>query len=216
LAKGSRPSRIDAPVGSGNSSAGTRKVDLILASTSQARREILEALGMRFRVEPPEFDERALTGVTAGDLSETLALGKARSVSSKFPDDLILGADQVLVLDGQVLRKPADAAQAEAQLNSLNGKQHMLITGMALVCERTHALRISNEATRLTMRHLDPSEIKAYVATGEWKGCVGSYRVEGRGLKLFERVEGDLTNARGLPAIRLCSALRSLGVNLFQ
>jgi septum formation protein len=66
------------------------------------------------------------------------------------------------------------------------------------------------------MRHLDPAEIKAYLATGEWKGCVGSYRVEGQGLKLFERIEGDLTNARGLPALRLCSALRSLGVELFK
>ena len=115
------------------------------------------------------------------------------------------------MLDGQLLRKPSDAAQAEGQLTALNGKQHMLITGMALVCERTHALRISNEATRLTMRHLDPAEIKAYVATGEWKGCVGSYRVEGQGLKLFERIDGDLTNARGLPVLKLCSALRSLG-----
>ena len=204
MPKASRPSRAD------------QSYDLILASSSQARREILEALGLRFRVEAPVFDEGSLAGVTSGDLAETLALGKARSVSSRFPDTLVLGADQVLVLDGQLLRKPADATQAEAQLTSLNGKQHMLITGIALVCERTHALRISNEATRLTMRHLDPAEIKAYVATGEWKGCVGSYRVEGQGLKLFERIEGDLTNARGLPALRLCSALRSLGVELFK
>ena len=204
MPKASKPARTE------------RTVDLILASSSQARREILEALGLRFQVEAPVFDESTLGGVTAGDMAETLALGKARSVSSRFPDKLVLGADQVLVLDGKLLRKPADSAQAEAQLTALNGKQHMLVTGIALVCERTHALRISNEATRLTMRHLDAGEIKSYVATGEWKGCVGSYRVEGRGLKLFERIEGDLTNARGLPAIRLCSALRSLGVELFR
>ena len=204
MPKTSKPSRADPPFG------------LILASTSKARREILAGLGIPFRVEPPVFDESPLAGVTAGDLAETLALGKARSVSSRFPEKLVLGADQILALDGLMLRKPSDAAAAEAQLTALNGKQHMLITGIALVCEKTHALRISNEATRLTMRHLDPAEIKAYVATGEWEGCVGSYRVEGQGLKLFERIEGDLTNARGLPAIRLCSALRSLGVELFR
>jgi septum formation protein len=197
-------------------SRAEQQFDLILASSSKARQEILQSLGVSFRVEPPTYDEKPLAGVTTGDLAETLALGKARSVSSRFPDKLVLGADQVLAVDGVLLRKPRDAAAAEAQLTALNGKQHMLVTGIALVCEKTHALRISNEATRLTMRHLGPAEIKAYVATGEWKGCVGSYRVEGQGLKLFERIEGDLTNARGLPAIRLCSALRSLGVELFK
>ncbi len=197
-------------------SRADRPPDLILASGSQARREILQALGLRFRIEAPQFDESALAGVTAGDLAETLALGKARSVSARFPDILVLGADQVLVLDGQLLRKPADATQAEAQLNALNGKQHMLITGMALVCERTHALRISNEATRLTMRHLDPSEIKSNVATGEWKGCVGSYRVEGQGLKLFERVEGDLTNAREATGAASLQRLAEPGRRAFQ
>jgi septum formation protein len=204
LARAAKPSRAQ------------QQFDLILASSSKARHEILQALGISFRVEEPSFDESPLAGVTTGDLAETLALGKARSVSSRFPDKLVLGADQLLAVDGILLRKPRDAAAAEAQLTALNGKQHMLVTGIALVCEKTHALRISNEATRLTMRHLDPAEIKAYVATGEWKGCVGSYRVEGQGLKLFERIEGDLTNARGLPAIRLCSALRSLGVELFR
>lgn len=176
---------------------------------------MLDALGLKYRVEIPTFDETHPAGVAAGDLAETLALGKARSVARRFEEALVLGADQILTLDGQLLRKPLDAAQATAQLEALNGKVHVLVTGLALLCEKTHALRVSHEATRLTMRHLDPQEIAAYVATGEWRGCVGSYRVEAQGIKLFERIEGDLFNARGLPVVRLCTALRELGVPLF-
>ena len=188
---------------------------LILASTSESRRQILDALGLRYRVEVPDFEEVVQPGIAAEDLAEALALGKARSVSRRFEDMLTLGADQLLFLGGELLRKPENAIEARAQLEKLNGKRHMLITGMALVCEKTHALRVCHEMTQLSMRHLDPAELDRYAATEEWKGCVGSYRLEGQGLKLFERIEGDHTNARGLPAIRLCNALRELGVPLF-
>lgn len=189
--------------------------ELVLASTSECRKLLLQALGLRFRIEPPDFEETHPPGVRSGDLAETLALGKARSVSRRFEDALVLGSDQLLVFDGQILRKPETPEQAQAQLTALNGKVHVLVTGLALVCERSHALRVSHEVTRLTMRHLDAHEIEAYVATGEWRGCVGSYRVEAQGLKLFTHIEGDLNNARGLPVIRLCNALRELGMPLF-
>ncbi len=190
--------------------------ELILASTSETRRNILDTLGLKYRCEPPEFDETHPKGVNPSDLAETLALGKARSVARRFEEALVIGADQILVLEGAVLRKPETASQARAQLGRLNGQSHVLITGLALLCEKTHALRVSHEVTRLTMRHFDPPELDAYVATGEWKGCVGSYRIEAQGLKLFERIEGDATNARGLPALRLCTALRELGIPLFR
>jgi septum formation protein len=188
---------------------------LILASTSEHRRKILDTLAIFYRVEAPEFEETHPPGVAPGDLAETMALGKARSVARRFEEALVLGADQILTINGQVLRKPETAAQARAQLEQLNGTSHTLLSGIALLCEKTHALRVSHEVTRLTMRHLDAKEMDAYIATGEWKGCLGSYKVEGQGLKLFERIEGDLMNARGLPVVRLCSALRDLGVPLF-
>jgi septum formation protein len=193
----------------------TAPPELILASTSESRKQILDTLGLRYRIEVPEFDETFPPGVSPSDLAETLALGKARSVARRFEEALVLGADQILSLDGEILRKPENAVQAREQLARLNGKSHTLMTGIALLCEKSHALRVSHEVTRLTLRHLDAHELDAYIATGEWKGCVGSYRIEGQGMKLFTRIEGDVTNARGLPVVRLCTALRDLGVPLF-
>ncbi|MHB1844719.1 MAG: Maf family protein [Deltaproteobacteria bacterium] len=189
--------------------------ELILASTSETRRDILRALGLRFRVERPDFDETRPPGLTPADLAEALALGKARNVARRFEEALVLGADQVLVCDGELFHKPADAAAARAQLQRLRGKVHHLITGIALLCEKSHALRVQHELTRMTMRMIGDAEVDRYVETGEWNGSVGAYRVEGQGLKLFERIEGDVFNARGLPALRVVTALRELGFPLF-
>lgn len=189
--------------------------ELILASTSPARRALLEAVGLPFRCVAPEFSEELPPGLTTPDLAEALALGKARSVAQRFPEALVLGANQLLSVDGELLHKPADATAAKAQLERLRGRMHVLTTGIAILCEKTHALRVEHELTRMTMRMIADDELERYVATGEWQGCVGSYRVEGQGLKLFQRVEGDVLNARGLPLVRVLNALRDLGVALF-
>jgi septum formation protein len=189
--------------------------ELILASTSPARRALLETLGLKFRCEAPQFEEKRPPGLSAADLAEALALGKARSVAQKFPEALVLGADQILVVEGELLEKPKDEGAARTQLKRLRGKMHVLTTGLALLCEKTHGLRVEHELTRMTMRMVADDELDRYVATGEWQGCVGSYRVEGQGLKLFQRIEGDILNARGLPMVRVANALRDLGFPLF-
>ncbi|MHB8416449.1 MAG: Maf family protein [Myxococcales bacterium] len=189
--------------------------ELILASTSPARRALLEAVGLPFRCEAPEIPETRPPGLAPADLAEALALGKARAIAKRYEEALVLGADQILLADGELLEKPKDVDAARAQLRRLRGKTHVLTTGFALLCEKTHALRVEHELTRLTMRMVADDEIERYLATGEWEGCVGSYRVEGRGLKLFQRVEGDLLNARGLPVLRVVNALRDLGFPLF-
>lgn len=189
--------------------------ELILASTSPARRAILEALGLRFRCEAPAFEESRPPGLAPSDLAELLALGKAREVARRFEEALVLGADQLLVCDGTVLTKPRDREAAREQLRLLRGRVHVLLTGIALVCEKSHALRVEHELTRMTMRMVGDEELERYLDTGEWEGCVGAYRVEGQGLKLFQRIEGDLFNVRGLPALRVLNALRDHGVPLF-
>ncbi len=189
--------------------------ELILASTSPARRALLEAAGLPFRCEAPEFDEKVSPGLSPADLAEALALGKARSIARRSEEALVLGADQTLVLDGEILEKPAKVDEARAQLKKLRGKTHVLTTGIALICEKTHALRVEHELTRMTMRMVADDEIERYLATDEWQGCLGSYRVEAQGLKLFQRIEGDLLNARGLPMLRVVNALRDLGFPLF-
>ena len=189
--------------------------ELILASTSPARRALLEALGLPFRCVNPEYEEQRPPGLAAADLAEALALGKARSVAKKFPEALVVGADQILVVDGELLEKPKDLDAARVQLKRLRGQMHVLTTGFAVLCEKTHGLRVEHELTRMTMRMIADDELERYLATGEWQGCVGSYRVEGQGLKLFQRVEGDVLNARGLPLVRVLNALRDLGFPLF-
>jgi septum formation protein len=189
--------------------------ELILASTSQARRELLTAVGLPFRCVPPEAPEVRPPGLGPADLAEALALGKAREIARRFEEALVLGADQILIVDGEMLEKPKDVEAARTQLKRLRGKTHVLTTGVALLCEKTHALRVEHELTRMTMRMIADDEIERYLETGEWQGCVGSYRVEGRGLKLFQRIEGDVLNARGLPMLRVLNALRDLGFPLF-
>jgi septum formation protein len=185
--------------------------DLILASTSESRREILKSAGIAFRSEAPDFDERHPSGLDSAALAEALALGKARSVASRFPAALVIGADQILECEGERLRKPSVEAEARVQLKRLRGRTHELCTGLALVCAAERIEKVSHETTRLTMRALTDEEIDRYLATGEWRGCLGSFRVEGQGAKLFERIEGDFFNARGLPLLRLCTLLAEFG-----
>ncbi len=189
--------------------------ELILASTSESRRLLVEGLHIPFRVEAPDFDEAHPAGVRPSDLAETLALGKARAVALRFPEALVVGADQILICETRTFRKPENVTEAREQLVFLRGKSHLLITGLAVLCEKTHELRVDHEVARMTMRYLGDEEIDSYLATGEWRGCLGAYRVEGEGIKLFQRIEGDLNAVRGLPLVRLCNALRDFGVPLF-
>jgi septum formation protein len=181
--------------------------ELVLASSSESRRQILQATGLRFRSEAPDFEERHPPGLPSAELAESLALGKARSVWKRFPEALVIGADQVLECEGVRFRKPSTVDEARTQLERLRGRTHELCTGIALVCAEDRTERVAHEVTRLTMRPLTTSEIERYLATAEWRGCVGSFRVEGQGLRLFERIDGDFLNARGLPALLLLRLL---------
>lgn len=186
---------------------------LLLASTSPARRALLEQVGLPFSAVAPLVEE---TLDPAGDpeaQARRLAEAKARAVAAGRPDALVIGADQVLVLEGRVLGKPADEAAARSQLRQMAGRQHALVTAVALVGD---GIWLGQERTTLQVRDLTDDEIDAYVATGEWQGCAGGYRLEGRGLALFERIEGDFTNVLGLPVPLLLGELRRRGYPLFR
>jgi len=187
--------------------------DLVLASTSPARRALLEQVGLAFRAEAPGVEERLDPAADPIAQARDLALRKAQAVAQRHPGALVVGADQVLVLGGRALGKPADEAEARAQLRSMGGATHALVTGVAVV--GPGGTFQGHEETRLTVRALAAAEIDAYLATGEWRGCAGGYRVEGRGLALFERIDGDWTNVLGLPMPLLLGELRRRGVPLF-
>jgi septum formation protein len=171
---------------------------IVLASTSPQRRAILEQLGLPFEVVAPDFDEN-------GDDPLEHAIGKARSVDGG--DRPVLGVDTIVLCEGRVLGKPADAAEAEATLELLSGKTHEVVSGL---CLRTPGWEESHtETTRVTFRALTPRDLAWYLATHEWEERAGAYAIQGRGAALVERVDGDYLNVVGLPAALLVSLLAS-------
>lgn len=186
---------------------------LVLASQSQARAAVLEAAGLRFAVTPARVDEDAVKaalrveGAEAGECALTLAGLKAARI--REPGALVIGADQLLVCEGEWFDKPADCAAARAQLQRLRGRSHTLVT--AIVCCRAgeevwrHVARPS-----LHMRAFSPGFLDAYLeAEGEAiLSSVGAYRIEGRGVHLFERIEGEHAAILGLPLLALLGFLR--------
>jgi septum formation protein len=171
---------------------------LILASQSPQRRAILEQLHIPFTVVPPDYDER-------GEDPVEHAAGKARSVDAG--DRPVLGVDTVVVCDGRVLGKPADATEAEQMLETLSGRTHEVVSGL---CLRTRAWEeLNRETTRVTFRPLTARDIATCLATGEWQARAGAYAIQGFGASLVERIDGDYLNVVGLPVallVRLLSA----------
>ncbi len=196
---------------------------VILASASSFRRRLLEAAGLRFEVVPADVDEAALKrGLAAavprpgpGTVAEALARAKAEAVGRNHPDALVIGADQVLALDEELFDKPSDLAAARAQLERLRGRPHTLHTAAVLAHDRKIVWTCVGEAM-LTMRAFSRQFLDAYLARCGAAVCqtVGAYEIEGAGIQLFERVEGDHFTIIGLPLLALLGELRSRGVLL--
>jgi septum formation protein len=192
---------------------------LILASASQSRQDLLAATGLRFDVKPARVDEAAVKqgaraeGSTAMEAALVLADLKASRVAGTHPDALVIGADQILVCDGAWFDKPADHDAARAQLGILRGKRHVLATAVA--CHRGGRRVWHYQAEpSLTMRHFSDMFLDAYlIAEAEAvTSTVGAYRLEGLGVHLFERIEGDHAAILGLPLLPLLGFLRQHGV----
>ena len=188
-------------------------MELILASTSPARRALLDGLGLPCRAVAPEVDETHLPGESAPALVARLAQAKAQAVSQRFPGAWVLGADQVVALGDDVFNKPASRDAARAQLTRLSGTTHSLHTGVHLTNGAHTGSAV--ESAHLTLHPLSAAQLERYLDTEEWRGCAGSYRVEGRGQLLMARIEGDRTNIQGLPMLTVCRLLReALGPDL--
>lgn len=188
--------------------------ELFLASTSEARRELVSSLGLPFQFEAPGVDEDVPPGTPVTEAVLLLARRKAEAVFRRHPRALVVGSDQLVELDGRALGKPPDARAARAQLQSLSGRSHHIVTGVCVLGPGFQRAWV--ETTRMELFDLSGEELDGYVATGEWRGCAGAYRVEGRGQALFRTIEGDRTNVQGLPMTSLVRALREAGVPFFQ
>jgi septum formation protein len=167
---------------------------LVLASTSPRRAAILRAAGYDFDVRPSGTEEWPFTGGDPAGYAESLARSKAAAGNG---DEVVVGADTVVVLDGTVLGKPADAEDAAAMLRRLSGRTHEVVTGVAV--RQGGALRSGHARTRLTLRVLDEQEIRAYVDTGEPLDKAGAYGYQGGAARFVTRVEGDADTVIGLP-----------------
>ncbi len=186
---------------------------IVLASTSPYRRQLLQRLGLQFTSEAPGIEEAAIkqAGGEPAAMASALARHKAQAVAARHPQAVVIGSDQIASIDGEVLDKPGTAAAAAAQLRRLQGREHTLLTAVAIA----NAGEVVDflDVTRLCMRLLTDSEIERYVAADQPLDCAGSYRIEGLGISLFAGIDcEDQTAIVGLPLLRLCAELRQLGI----
>lgn len=209
---------------------------LVLASASPRRQELLGNAGIAFSVQPADIDETPLAAELPRQCAERLAREKALAVWKMRPEDVVLGADTIVVIDGTILNKPVDAADATRMLRLLSGRTHEVITGVCVVrpvactqCPvsgldtgreldstpnrgqkdvRNPVVRVASESTLVTMSAISEDEIQKYVATGEPMDKAGAYAIQGRASRWIPRIEGDYTNVVGLPIALVYRMLR--------
>lgn len=186
---------------------------LILASTSPFRRELLTRLGLTFETLSPEVDEQALPDEPAAALVRRLAEAKARAGAAAVTDGIVIGSDQVAVIDDQILGKPGSHERAQAQLAQLAGRQVTFLTGLCVLDARSGDLQCDVVPYQVLFRPLSADQIDHYLRREQPYNSAGSFKSEGLGIALFERMEGeDPTALIGLPLIRLCTMLEASGI----
>jgi septum formation protein len=169
----------------------------VLASASPRRQELLRNAGITFEVQPANIAEDPQPGETAKACAERLAREKALAVARQRPHDVVLGADTVVVVDGQLLGKPSDANDAARMLHLLSGREHQVITGVCLVAGGQ--VSVASETTLVTVSEITNQDITDYVACGEPMDKAGAYAIQGIASRWIPRIEGDYCNVVGLP-----------------
>ncbi len=191
-------------------------VPVVLASSSPRRREILYGLGLVFRVEHADVDESVLPGESARQTVVRLAAGKAAKVVALNRDCVVIGADTLVTLDGQVLGKPDDAPHAVEMLSLLGGRTHEVITGVAFVKADEGLEDVRCCVSTVTFRKLSREMIGSYVAGGEPIGKAGAYAIQGAGNMLIEGYSGSYTNIVGLPVTELLRFIVKFGADRLE
>jgi septum formation protein len=188
---------------------------LILGSTSVYRRELLDRLRIPYTVESPHVDETPLPNESPANLARRLALAKATAVARRFPDQVVIGSDQVADLHGNALGKPGTHARATAQLRQMRGQTVLFHTAVAVVCQQTGFCQQMLAPVKVTFRQLDDAEIESYLLAEQPYDCAGSAKSEGLGITLLSAIESDDPTALiGLPLIRTSQMLRAAGIAL--
>jgi septum formation protein len=187
---------------------------LILASTSPYRGSLMERLGIPFTSLPPRYEEQIDPSLSPAELVKQLALGKAESLAREYPDSIIIGSDQALVSRGRAIGKPGSPERACEQLREMAGGFHTFYTGLAVIDVANDLQFCDCVPFTVTLRRLTETEIRDYVSRENPVDCAGSFKIEGLGIALMEKMEGDdYTALIGLPLISLTSMLRRVGIN---
>ena len=191
-------------------------MEIILASGSPRRRELLERMGIReFTVMSPDADESLEEGLPPAEQVERLSRRKAEAVAAQAgADALIIAADTVVALDGAILGKPADEEEAFRMLSALSGVRHQVYTGVTVT--RNGKTLTRHEVTSVDFRALEAEEVELYIATGECMDKAGSYGIQGYGALLIEGINGDYYNVMGLPVVCLARMLKEFGVDCLK
>jgi septum formation protein len=186
---------------------------LVLASASPRRQELLRNAGIPFVVQPTNIPEVARDGELPRLFAERMAREKALTVFRQRPEDFILGADTIVVVDRQILGKPRDGADAARMLRLLSGRQHQVITGVCLMGRRLgdDFESVRSEMTTVTMDALGDDDIRSYIKSGEPMDKAGAYAIQGMASRWISRIEGDYCNVVGLPVSLVCKMLRECG-----
>jgi len=188
--------------------------DIILASSSTYRRDILNKIGIPYHCISPHICEKALIDENAAQLVQRLALEKAQKIATQHPNSLIIGSDQVALLDGKILGKPHTTPKAEQQLALCSGKKVSFRTGLCLLDSSDQSYQLEQVIFDVHFRVLTTQEICHYIAIEKPLNCAGSFKAEGLGIALFDKLEGDDFNSLiGLPLIRLLAMLRNKGIS---
>lgn len=183
-------------------------MQLILASTSPFRKAILEKLDLPFECVAPDTDETPKKGETAKQLVERLAIAKAQAVAKNYTNALVIGSDQVAVIEDKIIGKPDNFKNAVNQLKEASGKRVTFLTGLSLINTKTGKIHSTVVPFYVVFRYLRDSQIENYLNKEEPFNCAGSFKSEGLGISLFERLEGEDPNTlMGLPLIRLIAML---------
>lgn len=184
--------------------------DIILASASPRRRELLSLAGVDFSVKVADVNEVIPENAKPDEVVISLAMQKAQAVANENPDSIVIGSDTVVALDGEILGKPKNEENAAQMLTRLSGRSHTVYTGVAII----HGEKVKNfcEATEVVFNNLTQEEIRNYIATGECMDKAGAYGIQGKGCVLVEKINGDYFNVVGLPVSKLYRELRDFDV----
>ena len=187
---------------------------IVLASSSPRRRELLELLGLTFHIIPPTCEELLSPDLSPSKQTQQLSWAKAQSVANQRSQDIVVGSDTVIEIEGKLLGKPENMQEAETMLRNLRGKYHQVHTGVAMIYQANKISINFVETAQVWIKSFDEQTLKSYLATEESLGKAGAYSIQGQGANLIEKIEGDYPTIVGLPLWRTAKELEKQGFML--